>query len=70
MFFNLFKSPSFLSLSFCPVLKTLPKEEYSNFAFLIKCALYPKFSPAEYSYFSNSPLDNADVLAASLYNLY
>ena len=68
--FNLFKSPSFLSLSSGPLLKTLPSEEYSNFAIWITSGLYLKSSPVKYSYLSNSPLDNADILAASLSKSY
>ena len=43
----------------------LPSGEYSSFAFLTTPGLYTKSSPVKYSYFSNSPLDNADILAAS-----
>ena len=70
MFFYLFKSPSFLSFSSKALLKTLPNGEYSNLAFSTTPGLYPKSSPVKYSYFSNSPDDNTEILAASLSKSY
>ena len=70
MFFNLFKSLSFLSLSSSPLLKILPTGEYSNFAFGITSALHPKSLAVKYSYFSNSPLDSAEILVAYLSKSY
>ena len=64
--FNLFKSPSFLSFSYNPLLKTLPNREYSNLTFSTIIGLYPKSSPVKYSYFSNLPDDNSEILDASL----
>ena len=50
MFFNLFKSPSFLSSSLNPLLKTLLNDEYSNFACSIILGFKPKSSPVNNSY--------------------
>ena len=44
--------------------------KYSNFAFSTTPGLYPKSSPVKYSYFSNSPDDNVEILSASLSKSY
>ena len=44
--------------------------EYSNVACSTTPGLYPKSSPAKYSYFSNSPDHSAEILAACLSKLY
>ena len=44
--------------------------EYSNFALSTTSGVYRKSSPVRYSYLSNSPLDNADILSASLSKSY
>ena len=68
-----------ISLSFLTILsglhlalffKASPNGEYWNLTFSGTFGLYPKSSPVKYSYFSNSPLDNADILAASLSKSY
>ena len=63
----------FVCLGFRIILKLLevsPNEEYWNLTFSSTFWLYPKSSPVKYSYFSNSPLDNTDILAASLSKSY
>ena len=70
IFFNLLKSPSFLSSLSSPLLKTLSKGEYSNLAYSTTLGLYPKSSSVMYSYFLNSPENNADILAANLSKSY
>ena len=59
IFFNLFKSHSFLLNSSNVLLKTLLNGKYSNLAFSTTPGLYAKYSPVKYSYFSNSLDDNA-----------
>ena len=59
-------NPSFLSLSFNPLLKTLYNGEYSNLACSATPVLYSKSLPVKYSCLSNSFDDNADLLAVSL----
>ena len=49
---------------------TLPNVEYSNLACSTTLGLYPKSSPAKYSYLCNCLEDNADILAASLSRSY
>ena len=68
--FNLFKSPSLLPFSSNCLLKTLPNGENSNLTFSTTPGLYPKSLPVKYSYFSNSPDDNADILAVCLSKSY
>ena len=71
MFFNLFKSPSFLSSSLSnPLLKILPNQEYSNLACSIVYVFKPKASPVKYSYLLKLLEDNADILAALLSKSY
>ena len=65
MFLNLFKSPSFLSLYFNPLLKTSPYGEYLNLYCSITPSLYPKSPPVKYSYLSSSLDDNSKSLTAS-----
>ena len=50
--------------------KAFPDGKYWNLTFSSTFGLYPKSSPVKYSYFSNSPLDNADILAACLSRSY
>ena len=59
MFFNLFKIPTFLVLSFSfnPSLKALPKREYVNFACSSASGLNFKSCLVKNSYLSKSPLD-------------
>ena len=53
------------------LVKTIPNREYSNLAFLNTFSLYPKSSPAKYSYLSRRFLDdNAEVVDASLPKSY
>ena len=52
--------PSFMNT----LLKASPNWEYWNIIFSRTFSLYRKSSPVKYSYFSNSPLDNADSSAA------
>ena len=52
IFFNPFKTPSFLSSSINPLLNILPNAEYSNFACSIVLGLKPKSSPVNNSYLS------------------
>ena len=70
IFFNLFKSPSFLSSSLNPLLNILPNGEYSNFAYSTVLGFKLKSSPVKYSYLSKLLEDNADILAASLSKSY
>ena len=48
IFFNLFKSPSFLPSFSNPLLKALPSGEYSNLAGSATHGVYPKSSPVKY----------------------
>ena len=66
IFFNLFKSSSFLSSFSNPQLKTLPNGGYSDWAYSTTPGLYLKSLPVKYSYLSNSLDDNAEMWAASL----
>ena len=59
-----------LSSFFNPLLRALPKREYSNLALSTTPCLYPKSSPLKYSNLSSSLDDNAESLAASLSRLY
>ena len=70
VFFDLFKSPSFLSSFSNSVLKTLPNGNYSNLACSTIPGLYPKSSPIKYSYLSSSLDNTTDILAASLSKSY
>ena len=70
LFFSFFKSPSFLSSSLKPLLKSLPSGEYSNFVCSAVLGLRPKSSPVRYSYLSKLLEDYADILAASLSKSY
>ena len=58
--------PSFLII----LLKASPNGEFRNLTFSSAFGLYPKSSPVKYSYFSNSPLYNGDILAAFLSKSY
>ena len=60
----------FLTLSFLnDLLSDIPNEEYSNLVFSSSLDLCPKFSPAQYMYFSKRSLEEkADILAVSLPN--
>ena len=60
----------FLSFSSNPLLKTSPNGEYSNLAFSTTPGLYPISSLVKCSYLSNSPDDNAEILAAPLSKFY
>ena len=68
--FSLYKSSSFLSSFLQSLTKALPNREYSNLACPTTLGLYPKYWPVKYSYFSNSPNDNADILAVNLSTSY
>ena len=70
IFFNLFKSPSFLSFSLNPLLNILPNGEYSNFACSIVLGIKPKSSPFNISYLSKLLKESTDILAASLSKSY
>ena len=50
------------------LLKASPNEEHSNLALSRTPGFYPKSSPVNYSYLSSSLDDNADNLAAFLFN--
>ena len=59
-----------LSSIFNPLFKASPNGEHSNLTFSTTPGLYPKSSPAEYSYLSNSLDDKTEILAASLSKSY
>ena len=50
--------------------KASTTEEYLNLTFSTISSLYPKSSPVKYSYLSNSPDHNAELLAAYLSKSY
>ena len=50
------------------LLKASPNGEYSNLVLSRAPGFYPKSSPVKYSYLSSSLDDNADNLAAFLFN--
>ena len=70
IFFNLFKTPSFLSSSLSLLLNILPNGEYSNFPCSIVLGFKPKSSPVNNSYLSKLLEESADILAASLSKSY
>ena len=70
IFFNPFKTPSFLCSSLNPLLNILPNGEYSNFACSIVLGLRPKSSPVNNSYLSKLLEESADSLVPSLSKSY
>ena len=66
IFFNLFKSPSFLSSSLNPLLNILPYEEISNFTCSTVLGLRTKSLPVKYSALIRFLKTRADIIAVSL----